>query len=221
VSFVVFNTLFGAAVPNIDQAAHMGGLVTGFLGGLMLIRPWPVVHSRKLLLRRLALALTFGAALLGTGAWVIRWRQHSLPALARFQDFYEQVAPVVGEFNAIFNTMPSVARLHETDGGSPAEQELSRSLQSLRDRALKNRNRLARLATADPRLHDSKEMLLEGQKAQLAMINASLDFLKSHDPTVLTGSNGLQDSRSAAIRASREFEQQQLEYLKSNHLDVE
>ena len=44
-SFVVFNTLFGVAVPNIDQSAHMGGLAAGFVGGLLLIRPWPVVRS--------------------------------------------------------------------------------------------------------------------------------------------------------------------------------
>ena len=60
-SFVIFNTLFGVAVPNIDQSAHMGGLAAGFVGGLLLIRPWPVVRTLGTTLRRLAL----GAALAG------------------------------------------------------------------------------------------------------------------------------------------------------------
>ena len=79
-SFVVFNTLFGAAVPNIDQAAHMGGLATGFLGGLLLIRPWPVVRSPWLSLRRLVLGLALAGTLLGAGVGLIRWRgPHCLP----------------------------------------------------------------------------------------------------------------------------------------------
>ena len=86
-SFVVFNTLFGAAVPNIDQAAHMGGLATGFLGGLLLIRPWPVVRSSWLTLRRLVLGLALAGTLLGVGVGLIRWRERTLPPLARYQDF--------------------------------------------------------------------------------------------------------------------------------------
>lgn len=35
-AFVVYNVLFGLAVSGLDQAAHAGGLVGGFLGGLIL-----------------------------------------------------------------------------------------------------------------------------------------------------------------------------------------
>src|SRR5271157_4203476 len=82
-SFVVFNTLFGAAVPIIDQSAHLGGLVTGFLGGLVLIRPWPVIRSRWLTLRRLTLGLALVAAVLGAGFAAVRWRERTLRAASR------------------------------------------------------------------------------------------------------------------------------------------
>lgn len=35
VTFVLINLALGFTVPGIDQAAHVGGLVTGFLGGLL------------------------------------------------------------------------------------------------------------------------------------------------------------------------------------------
>jgi rhomboid protease GluP len=35
VTFVAFNLVLGFAIPGIDQAAHIGGLVTGFLAGFL------------------------------------------------------------------------------------------------------------------------------------------------------------------------------------------
>jgi len=34
--FVIYNLLFGAAVPFIDNAAHLGGLITGVVAGYFL-----------------------------------------------------------------------------------------------------------------------------------------------------------------------------------------
>ena len=186
-SFVVFNTLFGAAVPNIDQAAHMGGLATGFLGGLLLIRPWPVVRSSWLTLRRLVLGLALAGVLLGVGLGLIRWRERTLPPLARYQDFVDQIAPAIQEFNAIFEAIPPLARLQGKDEDSQSGRQLSRTLQDLRTRARENLNRIGRLATPDPRLQESSQTLLEGQNAQLAMIDASLEYLETRNPQ---GSHG-------------------------------
>ena len=42
---IVFMAILGAIVPNIDQEAHLGGLATGFVGGLLLSRPLPAGSS--------------------------------------------------------------------------------------------------------------------------------------------------------------------------------
>ena len=115
-SFVVFNTLFAAAVPIIDQSAHLGGLVTGFLGGLVLIRPWPVIRSRWVTLRRLSLGLALVVAVLGAGFVAVRWREHSLPASTRFEDFNDQAAPAIDEFNAVSQALPQVDRARGPGG---------------------------------------------------------------------------------------------------------
>src|SRR5688572_21918712 len=45
VAFVAYNVLYGFAMPGIDNAAHLGGLATGFLAGICLRRGLPVPAS--------------------------------------------------------------------------------------------------------------------------------------------------------------------------------
>ena len=40
IGFLVYNLIFGLMQPNIDMAAHAGGLASGFLCGLLLSRPF-------------------------------------------------------------------------------------------------------------------------------------------------------------------------------------
>ena len=56
VTFVAYNTLFGLTSPGIDNAAHLGGLATGFVGGLLLQRPWPPGRGSSAAPRRLLAA---------------------------------------------------------------------------------------------------------------------------------------------------------------------
>ena len=130
-SFVVFNTLFGAAVPMIDQSAHLGGLVTGFLGGLMLVRPWPVVRSRWMSLRRLAMGLALVGAVLGAGIAAVRWREHTLPPIARIDDFNNQAAPAVVEFNAVLQALPRASEFADHARSEASSKELSGRLHTL------------------------------------------------------------------------------------------
>ena len=37
--FVGYNLIYGLAQPEVDLAAHVGGLLTGFLGGLVVVQP--------------------------------------------------------------------------------------------------------------------------------------------------------------------------------------
>ena len=85
VGIVAFMAVLGVLVPNIDQAAHLGGLATGFLSGLLLSRPWPVVPSRWVAIRRLAMAPVIAAALAGTALAVTRRGVTTLPPARRFE----------------------------------------------------------------------------------------------------------------------------------------
>ncbi|MFC1641275.1 rhomboid family intramembrane serine protease [Myxococcota bacterium] len=70
VAFVGCNVAFGLLVPNIDQAAHLGGLAGGFLFGLVLAHP-PSAAGAASRPRRLGLAVILGAAVFPTLAWAL------------------------------------------------------------------------------------------------------------------------------------------------------
>ncbi len=70
ISVAILMAILGYFVPNIDHQAHLGGLATGFVSGLLLTRPWPVVSSRWVALRRLGATLLIVAALTATAALV-------------------------------------------------------------------------------------------------------------------------------------------------------
>ena len=70
----MFIAIMGAVVPNIDQAAHLGGLTTGFVVGLLLFRASPVVTSKWVAMRRDVTSLLVAAALAGAAAFAGKCR---------------------------------------------------------------------------------------------------------------------------------------------------
>ena len=217
-SFVVFNTLFAAAVPNIDQWAHMGGLVTGFLGGLVLIRPWPVIRSRWLTLRRLTLGLALVGAVLGAGFAAVQWIERTLPPLTRLDDFMDQAAPAIDEFNAVSQAVPQVDELEAQAASAASRQELSQSLRKLQARAAANQGRLGRIVTPDPSLQSICQALIDGQTAQIATLSAALEYLETRTPEHLTGPSGVLAGQDAMTQASREFQNRQRAFLETHGL---
>jgi rhomboid protease GluP len=71
VTFAVYNIAFGAVVSFTDNAAHIGGLVTGLLLGALIavVAPAPVHYFRRFSIVVLVLALVAGGA-----AWTERSR---------------------------------------------------------------------------------------------------------------------------------------------------
>jgi rhomboid protease GluP len=217
-SFVVFNTLFGAAVPIIDQSAHIGGLVTGFLGGLVLIRPWPVTRSRWLTLRRLTLGLALVGAVLGAGFAAVRWRERTLPPAARLVDFTDQAIPAIDEFNAISQALPQVDKLEARSTSEASRQDLSQTLRKLQSRAVANQGRLGRIVTPDPGLQSIRQALLEGQTAQIATLAAGLEYLETDAPEGLTGPSGVLAGQAAMMRAVHDYQDRQRAFLETHGL---
>ena len=109
--FVVFNTVFAAVAPLIDLAAHMGGLATGFVAGLILVPHWPVVHSTRRWPRELVLGAALGCTLLGLATGLTDWRKHSLSPAVKLHDFSIQILPAFKELSAISTLMPSDERV--------------------------------------------------------------------------------------------------------------
>jgi len=88
VGFLVINLIFGLTQSNIDSAAHIGGLVGGFLGGLVLSQPITTGAIAGRRIRNLLLS-GLGVALLISGIIGIQGFYASIPKaqseLERFQ----------------------------------------------------------------------------------------------------------------------------------------
>ncbi len=69
--FVAFNLVLGALNPSVDNAAHVGGLLSGLVLGWVLARPTQDRQSRPLDARQWAGACAFAAALLILGGTYI------------------------------------------------------------------------------------------------------------------------------------------------------
>jgi rhomboid protease GluP len=219
-SFVIFNTLFGVAVPNIDQSAHMGGLVTGFLGGLLLIRPWPVVRSPRTTLRRLTLGTLLAGAIVGVGIAAIRYRERTLPPDAAFDDFRKQASDAVKEFDEIRREIPSARELNEAADRPPDRQRLAATLRGLLARASTNRDRLGRVTALDPDLRAMRQILIDGQDSQAAALAAGVEYLDSGDLTFLSGRQGMEEWLARTDQWINEFLARQAAYAKAHGLNA-
>jgi rhomboid protease GluP len=80
-AFIAFNLVGGITHNGIDNAAHLGGLIGGFLMGWMLARPLDVT-ARERAQPRFALAAGLGLAALITLGWHLANQPHLSPDVA-------------------------------------------------------------------------------------------------------------------------------------------
>jgi len=91
--FLVFNMLFGFAKENVDVAAHLGGLATGFVSGCAL--SWPVTTVMVSAgFRRSMVVLAAGTVLAVAGASRIPKSDDLLAEAQRFGQVESSVVPI-------------------------------------------------------------------------------------------------------------------------------
>jgi membrane associated rhomboid family serine protease/Flp pilus assembly protein TadD len=74
IMFVGYNVLFGAIAGRVDNAAHLGGLVSGLLFGALIAR----VAPGRAAFPRLAVVLLVFLVVFGSGAWLFRSRSYMI-----------------------------------------------------------------------------------------------------------------------------------------------
>jgi TPR repeat protein/membrane associated rhomboid family serine protease len=83
--FIAYNLIGGFTSNGVDNAAHLGGLVSGFLIGWMLARPLDVT-AREQGQSRFALAAVLSLTILLTLGWQVAQRPHLAPDVALQQN---------------------------------------------------------------------------------------------------------------------------------------
>jgi len=215
---IVFMVILGKIVPNIDQEAHLGGLATGFVSGLLLSRPLFRISGWWVAVRRIVASVLIGAALAGTAVAVARRAATSLPPPVRLQSIVSQIAPALDEFNAIEEAMPSTLALTRDRGRPPERQRHLRDIQELTARGTANLARLRRATTPDHRLQIMVDALIQAQVSQLGGLRASQRYLETGDTNLLSGPEGVLARKAATNQSKRSFQQQQYNYLSEHGL---
>ena len=183
IGFVIYNGVFGLVYPGIDNAAHLGGLATGFVAGLLLRRPWPVPRPTAGLVRQLAggAALAAGLAFAGVAINASIRDVPEVLAIQRLLQMRNAYNALMGPLNPIVDRFDATnARLDELLG------------------------RLEQTAVDDP----GPRRTLDGLIADVEADRASLEGVTAHVPDLVAIRAAFaegQDSLLLAMRALRQY----------------
>ena len=100
-AFIAYSVTFGFIVPGIDNAAHLGGLATGFVTGWLLARPlgapasrlqerasvlWAMAVAATLAVGGVAAARWSAQAHAAEQGWLLEWRRYAQTEPAMLSD---------------------------------------------------------------------------------------------------------------------------------------
>lgn len=114
--FVVYNLIFGFSISGIDNAAHIGGLATGFLCGYVLCPTMPYGQSKSRITQSI-IVCAVATFCLGAGFFVASSRVNSLdPALRQspaenakllnsFNSYVDKLRPILKQQDATVNKL--------------------------------------------------------------------------------------------------------------------
>jgi membrane associated rhomboid family serine protease/Tfp pilus assembly protein PilF len=107
--FVAYNMLFGQVFGRIDNAAHVGGLITGLVFGTLIARVAPATGG----LRRAGVILLVALAVAGCGAWLYQSKSYLMHA-SRASTLMDEnkTAEAIAELQAAIRQKPNYLPAH-------------------------------------------------------------------------------------------------------------
>lgn len=170
-TFLAYNLVFGLSLPFIDNAAHIGGLVAGFVCGLLLSQPLDRVTVRNRAVRNLLMLVIGGGVL--TAA--IHWAPDPPPKPAARANLQNEAQRWLDSHNRSLHVFEDIARKHEgqVDGSQQTADDVEAQILPEVRAA---RERLDGLRTAGPKDQRTLDLLRQEadrmQRAWLQMVEA-------------------------------------------------
>ncbi len=217
-TFVVFNTLFSLASPLIDNAAHLGGLATGFLAGLLLSRPWPTPKPTSGLIRQLVL----GAAMLG-GLWLatgpIATRIRANPEVAPMESL-QRLQPLLDRFDRFIGLNSRLETLlSEIQKTTLDQPRLKDALDALIADARDNQSDLSRMPAGGEELVAIRDRVAGAQAELLEALRALRRYFDHpEDASAIEGPEGFNTHLNRSQREAQQFQKLREAYLERHQL---
>jgi rhomboid protease GluP len=193
--FAVFNLFFGGIFPGVDNACHIGGLVSGLILGALIARLAPQ-HDAPL--RRAGVLAVVALAVLGSAWGVERWRGAPMRMARAFEEMSENNPDrAIVQWQAIVKHDPNSAQAHfalaqayfSREKYPQAESEFKRVLE-LQPQASRARFDLGLVYLSEKRPEDAKAAFQQ-------MIAANPNDADAHYGTGLALAD--EDKQQAAI----------------------
>ncbi len=224
IAFVAYNMFFSAIVPGISMSAHLGGLATGFVCGLLMTAVAPAdARARSgavtAVLRAGMAGLTAaGLLVLGyTGLESGKAKFLADPARAG-QDFATASVPVYSEFNRIQQKIEQLES--DLDVRRVGKHEIPDVLDRLKSESDALAGQIQALPAANPGLLPMRDELAAAQRSQRKMLDSLEQFVATGDAKHIDGPDGLRASVEAYSKHHERIESLTNEYVKAHHLQV-
>jgi rhomboid protease GluP len=220
IGFVVFNTILSAVIPGISLAAHIGGLVTGFVCGLLMTAVAPADARARSGVATAALRLCV-AGLVGAGILVLGYSQLEsgkakivADPVTAINEFLRAAQPVYDEFDRIEQ---GTGRL---GFGHGREKQFTDALARLKSQSDALSDRIRAMPAANSEVQAIRDELVIAQRYQRKQLDAFKDYVETGDQKYFGGPDGLKQSREAygqhLVRANSLVEA----YLKAHGLQM-
>jgi rhomboid protease GluP len=165
VIFAVFNLFLGGFFGGIDNACHIGGLVSGLILGALIAVVAPQLDTP---VRRVSVLIIVALAVAVSGVGVQRWRGTQIRMMRMSEAAEDNPAQAISELQAIAKQQPNSADVHfdlaqeyaSLERYPEAEAEFKRVLE-LKPQYPDAQYRLGLVYLSDKRLADAKAVFTE------------------------------------------------------------
>ena len=232
-TFIVVNVALGFSNTFTDNAAHLGGLATGFVAGLLMTAfGSPEATGIIRFLGRTAAVAAVAAGLFGLeqkGVYVAREKiaNHELgpifPGEAEtapsYNSFIKAAQPVFIEFARIETSTDEI--LKAIGGRKETPGKLDATLQRLLVDSEALSKQIAALPAGNPEIGAMRDRLVTARDRQAHILETLQKFLQSGDPTIMNGPAGLQGQIHAYEKEFQDLNALRETYLKKYHLTLQ
>ena len=199
IGFVAFNTFFSAIIPGISMSAHMGGLVTGFICGLLMTMVAPAdLRARSGVVTavlRIGVAGLLCAGLLALGYTQLesgKARVLADPVMA-INDFLLARKPVYAEFNRLQQETSRLAS--KVDDSRMAE--ITEALHRLKSESDALSDRIRTLPARNSEVEKIRDELVSAGASHRKLLDSFEQYVATGDEKHVEGPGGAQESRKA------------------------
>ena len=231
-TFIAYNIAFGLMSTGIDNAAHVGGLLTGLACGLVLSRPLAASSGAWGQVRRLVGAT--GIA----GGLVLIYQSNRGPILARieadpgiaghrvaqqrvvdaYNGFMDGARPHMIEFDRLGSESDAVGRRMEQ--AEKPDGSITLDLDRLIKRSAANEESLRAMAVEDASLRAARDHLASAQGHLGHNLRLMRAFHEGGDEKALEGPDGLAAHTESLRKDAESFQRLIAEYVKTHGLVI-